>query len=136
MLEPLKMPLALAGRTLLALMFILAGYSKLTHLDATAAYMASGGLPLPSLLAPLVGGFELLAGLALAVGFMTRWVALALGLFTLMASVLFHNFWAMPVDQQTIQQLLFMKNLAVAGGMFMVTALGAGPISVDARRDS
>ena len=60
--------------------------------------------------------------------------ALALGLFTLLASLLFHNFWAMPADKAFVQQLMFMKNLAVAGGMFMVAALGAGPMSFDARR--
>ena len=53
---------------------------------------------------------------------------------TLLASVLFHNFWAMAPDKQFLQQLMFMKNLAVAGGMFMVAALGAGPLSIDNRR--
>jgi putative oxidoreductase len=51
-----------------------------------------------------------------------------------LASLLFHNFWAMPADKAFVQQLMFMKNLAVAGGMFMVAALGAGPMSFDARR--
>jgi putative oxidoreductase len=74
-----------------------------------------------------------IAGLALAVGFHARWAALALGVFTLVASVLFHKFWAVPPEQQVIQQLMFLKNMAVAGGMFIVAALGAGPVSVDNR---
>jgi putative oxidoreductase len=47
--------------------------------------------------------------------------------------VLFHQFWAVPAEQQMVQQLMFMKNLAVAGGMFIVAALGAGPLSFDNR---
>ncbi|HVO08856.1 MAG TPA: DoxX family protein [Burkholderiaceae bacterium] len=133
MLDSLRSPLALIGRVLLALMFVKAGFGKLGNIDGTAAYIASGGLPLPAVLAVLVGLFELLAGAALAVGFKARWVALALGVFTLLASVLFHRFWAVPAEQQMVQQLFFLKNMAVAGGMFMVAALGAGPVSFDGR---
>jgi putative oxidoreductase len=122
-----------AGRVLLALMFVYAGVSKLTNLDGTAGYIAAGGLPLPDVLAVVVALFELIAGLALAVGFHARWAALALGLFTLLASVLFHQFWAVPPEQQMVQQLMFLKNMAVAGGMFIVAALGAGPVSFDSR---
>jgi putative oxidoreductase len=128
-----KSPLALAGRILLALMFVMAGFGKLGNIGGTAGYIASGGLPFPTLLAVLVGLLELVGGLALAVGFKTRWAALALGLFTIAATLLFHQFWAVPAEQQMVQQLMFMKNLAVAGGMFLVAALGAGPLSIDNR---
>jgi putative oxidoreductase len=134
MLDSFKSPLVVAGRILLALMFVMAGFSKLGNIAGTAGYIASAGLPMATALAWATGLFEVIAGLALAVGFHARWAALLLGLFTLLASVLFHNFWAMPADKQFMQQLMFMKNLAVAGGMFMVAALGAGPLSLDARR--
>ena len=124
--------ISLLGRFLLALMFILAGFGKLTDISGTAGYIASGGLPFPSLLAVVVGLMELLGGLALVAGWQVRWVGLALGLFTLVASVVFHPFWAVPEAHQFVTQLLFMKNLSVAGGMFLVAALGAGPLSVDA----
>jgi putative oxidoreductase len=133
MLDSFKSPLVLTGRILLALLFITAGYSKLTNLGGTAGYIASGGLPFPSVLALGVGLLELFGGLALAAGFKARWAALVLGLFTLLASVLFHNFWAAAPEQQMVQYLMFMKNLAVAGGMFVVAALGAGPLSIDNR---
>ena len=116
-------------------MFILAGIGKLGNLEGTAGYIASGGLPLASLLAVVVGLLELLGGLAIAVGYHARWAALALGLFTLAASVLFHQFWAVPADKVMIQQLMFMKNLSVAGGLVIVAALGAGALSLDARRN-
>ena len=134
MFDSYKTPLVVVGRVLLALMFIQAGFSKLGNIDGTAGYIASGGLPMASVLAVVVGLLELLGGLAIAVGFHARWAALALGLFTLAASLLFHKFWAVPADQAFMQQLLFMKNLSVAGGMFIVAALGAGPASLDARR--
>ena len=136
MLDPLKPLLALAGRVLLALLFVLAGLSKLNNLPGTAAYIAGEGLPAPMLLAVAVGLFELLAGLALAVGFLTRWAALALGLFSIAAPLLFHAFWRLPPNQQSVQYLLFMKDLAVAGGLFIVAAFGPGPLSLDARRSS
>jgi putative oxidoreductase len=133
MLDSFKSPLALTGRVLLALMFVTSGFSKLGNIAGTAGYIASGGLPLPTVLAVLVGLLELFGGLALAVGFKARWAALALGVFTILASVLFHKFWAVAPEQQMVQQLMFMKNLAVAGGMFVVAALGAGPLSIDSR---
>ena len=134
MLDSLKSPLAATGRVLLALMFVMAGLSKLGNIAGTAGYIANAGLPLATALAVLTGVFEVVAGLALVVGFKARWAALALGLFTLLASVLFHKFWAVPEAQQYVQQLMFMKNLAVAGGMFMVAAFGAGAMSIDACR--
>lgn len=134
MIDSFKTPLIVIGRVLLALMFILAGYGKLTAIEGTAGYIASGGLPFATALAVIVGLLELVGGLAIAVGFQARWAALALGLFTLVASVLFHKFWAVPADQAFVQQLMFMKNLSVAGGLFTLAAFGAGPVSVDARR--
>jgi putative oxidoreductase len=122
------------ARVLLALMFILAGFSKFAGLEGTAGYIASKGLPMASVLAFLTASLEVVGGIALAVGFQARIAALALAVFTVLASILFHNFWALPADQAYMQQLMFMKNLAVAGGLLFVFAMGAGPFSVDARR--
>lgn len=134
MSESLKSPLVLVGRLLLALMFVLAGFSKLGGIEGTAAYIASAGLPMATALAVIVGLLELVGGIAIMLGYHARWAALALGLFTLAASLLFHNFWSMPADKAFVQQLMFMKNLSVAGGLFVVAALGAGALSLDARR--
>jgi putative oxidoreductase len=134
MIESLKTPLLVVGRVLLALMFILAGFSKLGNIEGTAGYIASGGLPMASVLAVVVGLLELLGGIAIAIGFQARWAALALALFTLAATLLFHQFWAVPAEQAFVQQLMFMKNLSVAGGLFIVAALGAGAASLDNRR--
>jgi putative oxidoreductase len=122
------------GRILLALMFVLAGFGKLTGLEGTAGYIASKGLPMPMVLAVAVGVLELVAGVLLIIGWQARWAALALAVFTVVASVIFHNYWAMPAEQQMMQQLMFMKNLAVTGGLLLVFAFGAGALSLDARK--
>ncbi|WP_186417897.1 DoxX family protein [Bosea sp. CS1GBMeth4] len=114
----------LVGRILLALMFVLAGWSKITGYAGTQQYMGSAGVP--GILLPLVIIVELLGGLMIIVGFKTRLVALVLCAFTIAASLLFHLNWAQPM-----QQLLFLKNLAVAGGFLLLFAAGPGTYSVD-----
>lgn len=125
---------ALIGRVLLALMFLIAGFSKLGGLEGTAGYIASKGLPMPQVLAIGAAVLEFVAAALLIVGWQARWAALALAAFTLLASVLFHNFWAMPEAQKMMQQQAFMKNIAAVGGLLMVFAFGPGPLSLDARR--
>jgi len=124
---------ALIGRILLAVLFVLAGFSKIGGFEGTAAYIASKGLPLSTALAAATIALELIGGVALAVGYKARWAALALAAFTLLASVIFHAYWAMPVDQQRVQQLMFMKNIAIVGGLLMVFAFGAGRYSIERR---
>ena len=135
MLDTYKTPLAVAGRILLALMFVLAGFDKLANVQGTAGYIAGvAGLPMPALFAVLAGLLEVVAGLAIATGFVARWAALALAAFTLAASFLFHAYWSVPAEQQMIQQLLFMKNLSITGGLLILAALGPGPASLASRR--
>ena len=122
------------GRVLLALMFLMAGFSKLGGLEGTAGYIASKGLPVPQLLAIGAAVLELVAAALLIVGWQARWAALALAAFTLLASVLFHNFWALPEAQKMMQQQAFMKNIAAIGGLLVVFAFGPGTLSLDARR--
>lgn len=124
----------LIARLLLALMFLMAGLSKFAGLEGTAGYIASKGLPMPQLLALATAVLEVVGAVLLIVGWQARWAALALAAFTLLASVLFHNFWAMPAEQQMMQQLLFMKNISVVGGLLVVFGLGAGTLSLDHRR--
>lgn len=133
-LQSLQNPLSLAGRVLLALLFIPAGFGKLTGFAGTVAYIGSVGMPAPSLAAAFALTLELVGGTALLLGFGTRVTAILLALFTLVASFYFHNFWAVPEAQAFMQQLLFYKNIAVVGGLLSVAAWGAGAWSIDARR--
>ena len=114
----------LVGRILLALMFVMGGWSKISGYSGTQAYMTSAGVP--GLLLPLVIIVELIGGLMIIVGYKTRLAALALFGFTIAATVLFHMNWALPM-----QQLLFMKNLGIAGGFLVLFAAGAGAYSLD-----
>lgn len=124
----------LVGRLLLAYLFLPAGIAKLTGFAGTVGYITSVGLPMPQVAAALALVVEIGGGIALILGLCTRWAALALGLFTLVASFLFHAYWAAPADAQAMVQLLFNKNIAVAGGLFILAACGAGAWSVDAKR--
>lgn len=117
---------ALVGRILLAVLFLLAGIGKLPAAEATKGYIASVGLPLPGVVFYLTVALELLGGLALIVGYKTRYVALALGLFSIAAAAIFHNILA---DQ--MQMTMFLKNFAIAGGMFMLALYGPGRLSID-----
>ena len=125
--------LALIGRILLAWLFLVSGFDKIGGFAGTAGYIASKGLPMPDVLAGATIALEVVGGLLLIVGFKARWVAAAFAAFTLVATLLFHNYWAMPEAQQAMQKLMFLKNLSIAGGMLMVVAFGPGRWSVDRR---
>ncbi|KQP15125.1 DoxX family protein [Pseudorhodoferax sp. Leaf267] len=125
--------LALLGRILLAVLFVPAGIGKLTGFAGTVGYIGSVGLPLPQVGAALAIVVELGLGLALLAGFKTRFAAAVLALFTLAASFFFHNYWAMPADKAMVQQLMFMKNVAITGGLLAFVAFGAGRLSIDRR---
>ena len=121
---------ALVGRILLAFMFILSGFGKITGFDGTVGYIGTK-LPMPQVVAVLTILVELGGGILLAVGFQARWAALALAGFTILAGLLFHNFWAVEAAQKMGQQINFLKNVSIAGGMLMVFAFGPGRYSVD-----
>ena len=124
----------LVGRLLLVALFLPAGIGKLTGFSGTVGYIASVGLPLPTLGAALAAVVEIAGGLALLFGFGTRIAALVLAAFTLVASFFFHAYWAVPADQAFVQQLMFFKNIAIAGGLLTLAAHGAGAWSLDARK--
>ncbi|MGH7005379.1 MAG: DoxX family protein [Alphaproteobacteria bacterium] len=120
----------LLSRILLSILFIPAGFGKLTAIGATGGYFASKGLPLPEVTAVLVGLIELFGGIAVLVGFQTRLAAILLGVFTIGAALVGH---LVPWDQ--MNQTNFFKNLAIAGGFFVLAQHGAGALSIDAKRN-
>ncbi|CAN5558075.1 DoxX family protein [soil metagenome] len=131
MFSSFQNPLSLIGRILLALLFVPAGFGKITGFAGTVGYIASKGVPFPELAAAAAVGVELGLGLLLLVGWQTRWAALGIALFTVVISFIFHNFWAVPADQVMLQQQNFFKNIAVVGGLLTVAAWGAGAWSFD-----
>ena len=133
MLNSLHNPLSLVGRLLMAALFLPAGFSKVAGFAGTVGYIASKGAPVPEVAAIIAIIVEVGGGLALILGFKARWAALALAAFTLVATVMFHNYWTFPAEQQMMQQLMFMKNVAVIGGLLTLAAWGAGAWSVDGK---
>ena len=119
----------LVARVLLSAMFIMAGAMKFGDIAGTAGYISSVGLPAGTALAWLAGIFEVLAGLAILVGFQTRNAAYLLAAFCVFTAVMFHF---QPADQ--VQFTMFLKNLTIAGGLLALAVAGAGAFSVDARR--
>ena len=118
----------LIGRIMLALIFILAGVGKISDPAGTMGYMQSAGLP-GILLWPTIA-LELLGGLALAVGYKTRYVAFALAGFSVLAAAMFHNNFG---DQ--MQMIMFLKNIAIAGGLLLLAVSGLTAYSVDSKRN-
>ena len=120
----------LAGRILIALIFVLSGFGKVTGFEGTVGYIASKGLPLPQLAAISAIIIELGGGLMLVFGLRARWAAAALLIFTAFAALIFHNFWAVPPDQAQNQMIHFMKNISMMGGLLYVLVYGSGPLSL------
>lgn len=127
-LQPLGL---LAGRILLALIFITAGFGKITGFAGTAGYMASKGIPMAEVLLVPTIIIELGGGLLLAVGYKARWAALAIFLFIIPTTLIFHAFWSVEPEQVQMQMIQFQKNLAIMGGMIYVAVHGPGPWSID-----
>ncbi|AEB48253.1 MULTISPECIES: DoxX family protein [Aeromonas] len=125
-MDKMKDVALLAGRVLLALMFVMAGWSKIGGYAGTQGYMEAMGVP--GFMLPLVILLELGGGLAVVLGLFTRSLSVLLAGFTLMAAFIFHY---QPAEQ--MQMLMFMKNVSVAGGFLALAAAGAGAFSLDAR---
>ncbi len=121
--------LVLIGRILIAVIFIVSGFGKITNIGGTAGYFGSMGLPMPMITAWVVALLELVGGLAIVVGFQTRIAAILLALFSVASGVIAHFDFA---DQ--MQSIMFMKNLSMAGGLLVLAAFGPGALSLERAR--
>ena len=117
----------LAGRTLLSVLFLLSGVGKISAYAATAAYMSSVGVP--SVLLPVVIATEVVGATAIILGWQTRITAFLMAGYSLLTALVFHTNFA---DQ--IEMIMFLKNVSIAGGLLLLVANGAGPLSLDRRR--
>ena len=118
----------LISRILIALLFLVASYNKLKGIGGTTGYFTKLGIPGPSIAAPVVAAFELAAGILLLAGFKTRFVALAIAVFVIVAALFAHTNFA---DGNQLNH--FLKNLAIAGGCLALFVTGAGAYAMDAR---
>ena len=127
--------IVLAGRILLSVMFIFSGAMKFIDVPGTASHIATAGLPAPEILAIAAGAFEVIAGLAILIGWQTRLAAWALAGFCILAGLLFHNFWAYEGQEQVAQMLNLFKNVTIAGGFLVLAGYGPGRHALDKRRE-
>jgi putative oxidoreductase len=125
--------LILAGRILLAFLFIFSGAVKFVDLSGTAVHIAAKGFPTPMLLAGLAGAGEVIGGLMIAFGYRVRVAAIGLAIYSLAAGLIFHNFWTFEGREQINQMLHLFKNFSIIGGMLILAGFGAGRISLDAK---
>ncbi len=121
----------LLGRVALGAIFVISALGKLAGWSGTVAYASSKGVP--QLLLAIATALELLGGISLMLGFKARWGALALIIFLVPVTIVFHNPWASPPDQQQLQLVHFLKNLSICGGLLIVFGRGAGAFSIDER---
>lgn len=126
----------LVARVLLVLVFLLAGLNKLMNYGATAEDIAAHGVPLAAIATPLAILFELGGAILVVIGYRTREAALALILFTVLATLFYHRFWEMSGQEQMINMIMFLKNLGLIGGLMMLWHLGPGELSLDAKKSA
>jgi putative oxidoreductase len=125
--------ICLLGRILIGGIFVQSGFQKLTGLDAFAAGLARNGIPgaIAQVLAPVGAAVEFIGGLAIVFGLMTRYAAVLMILFVIVATLISHRFWAVQGAERRPQTVQFAKNAAIIGGFLYVFATGAGRLSLD-----
>jgi putative oxidoreductase len=131
--ENRKSEVILVARILMMVLFVMFGWAKLTGFSGTVAYMASSGAPVPALSAVIAVVMELVAGIALVVGFYTRPLALLLALYTLGTAIIGHHFWNMTGAEQYANMINFYKNISIIGGLLLLVVTGPGKYSFDKR---
>lgn len=118
--------LILIARVLMMSLFVVSGFGKLTDFAGTVNYMQYVNAPLPQVAAVVAIVMELLVGLALLVGFRVRPLALLLLAFVAGTSLIGHPFWTMTGDARDLNQVQFLKNLAIMGGLLLLAITGGG----------
>jgi len=123
----------LAGRILIAVIFLISGFFKVGGYAQIVAYATAVHLPAPGVAIAIAAAVELGCGLAILAGFRTRFAAWLLFLYLLPVTYFFHNFWAVQGQEQQMQMINFLKNVAIMGGLLVLSVNGAGAYSVDGK---
>lgn len=121
----------LVSRALLAALFVLFGWSKITGFSGTVDYMAHVGAPMPMISAVIAVVMEFVVGILILVGFFTRPLAVLLALYTIATALIGHHFWNMTGAEQMANMINFYKNVSIAGGLLALAVAGPGRFSID-----
>jgi putative oxidoreductase len=124
----------LVGRIALGAIFLMSGVAKLADQQGTLQHMEQAGIPAAHLLLLVAAFAEIFGALALMTGFLARLGAIGLVVYLAITTLVFHHFWDLGGDEQKMQMINFMKNLAIIGGLLVLSAAGAQRYSIDARR--
>jgi putative oxidoreductase len=133
--EEFKNGLLLIARFLLALLFLISGFSKLADYPATVGYMSQTGVPVPQLAAFVATWVEIILSIALVVGVVTRRLAIVLAIYTLATAIIGHRFWGMTGLDRYMSEIHFLKNLCIIAGFLLLYLTGPGGYSLDVRLD-
>ncbi|MBN8714996.1 MAG: DoxX family protein [Xanthomonadales bacterium] len=125
--------LLLLARVLLAAMFVIFGWGKLTGFGGTVGLMTALHLPVPTIAAVVVVVMEFFVGVAIVIGFYTRPLAVLLALYTLATAFIGHHYWTMPDAERVANMINFYKNLSIVGGLLLLGVAGPGRYSIDRR---
>ena len=131
--ERIRDEVILIARILLALLFLIFGWGKLTGYSGTVAYMTQSGVPLPTIATLVALVVEFFVAIAVILGVWTRPLAVVLALYTLASAFIGHPFWTMEGADRYANTINFYKNVSIMGGFFLLYVTGAGKYSVDAR---
>jgi putative oxidoreductase len=121
----------LVGRVLIGVIFVQSGFGKLTNLVGFADMLERAGVPFAFVLAPLGAVAEFAGGIAIVLGIATRYAALVMIGFVIVATLISHRFWSVPPEQHSMQMVQFAKNVAIVGGFLMVFVTGGGRYALD-----
>jgi putative oxidoreductase len=123
--------LLLVARVLMAYIFIKSGFGKLMDIGAFTASLAGKGVPMATVFGVIGPCVEFFGGLAVLLGFKTRYAALLMALFTIVATAISHRYWEFGEAARRAQEVNFEKNVCIIGGLVLLTAAGAGRFSID-----
>lgn len=123
----------LLARVLLAVLFVIFGWGKLTGFGGTVAMTTAMNLPLPTIAAVVVVVMEFFVGVAIVIGFYTRPLAVLLALYTLATAFIGHHYWTLPDAERMANMINFYKNISIVGGLLLLGVTGPGRYSIDRR---
>jgi putative oxidoreductase len=123
--------LLLFGRVLMALIFVQSGFGKLLDIDGFTASLAGKGVPLAGIFGVIGPGVEFFGGLAVLLGLQTRYAAVLIAVFTIVATAISHRYWEFSDAARRAQEVNFMKNVCIIGGFLLLAAVGGGRFSID-----
>lgn len=130
-MQSIKGLACLLGRIFLGVLFLWAASTKIMDWGGTVHYMASKKMPFIAFFLPAAVVMQIIGGISLILGYKVRYGALILIIFILPACIIFHDFWNLSGYERLMEQIIFMKDIGVLGGLLQIAAFGPGPFALE-----